>query len=323
MKNEFFSIELEQLKNFTVKIPKEDDFDTFWQGHCSEMRKKPFNSEKKSTVLPYSVCSCTEIWIDAFDQTRLHGIVIVPNDHIGSERLADGKRPVVISYHGYTGTSGGVNDYLPYILLGYVVVAFDARGQAGGSYDRGIYHSGGEHVMTKGCHDPSEYYLTKLYLDGVRQIDYAKTLACVDAEKVIVMGGSQGGGTSLAVSALDSSVKYCFADVPSYCWIKKRIETGAGGFSELAEYIRRNPGEGSAICKTITYVDNINLADRIKATTYMSVGYKDPVCPIQNSFAAYNKITAEKHVMIYEFAQHEGGSGDYFGKKIDILATLF
>jgi cephalosporin-C deacetylase len=69
------------------------------------------------------------------------------------------------------------------------------------------------------------------------------------------------------------------------------------------------------------YIDNQHLTHRIKAETLMIVCMADTVCPPSTQFAAYNKIQAEKNLLIYPDFGHEGppGAAD---KVFDFLAQL-
>jgi cephalosporin-C deacetylase len=51
---------------------------------------------------------------------------------------------------------------------------------------------------------------------------------------------------------------------------------------------------------------------RIKGEVLMAVGLMDNICPPSTQFAAYNKITSAKNIIIYPDFGHEGlpGFGD-------------
>lgn len=53
------------------------------------------------------------------------------------------------------------------------------------------------------------------------------------------------------------------------------------------------------------YIDIQNMAPRIKCRMLMMTGLLDNICPPLTQFAAYNKITSEKKVMIYPEYGHE------------------
>jgi cephalosporin-C deacetylase len=60
------------------------------------------------------------------------------------------------------------------------------------------------------------------------------------------------------------------------------------------------------------YIDCQHLAPRIRGKVLMSTGLMDTICPPSTQFSAYNKITADKDMVIYPDFGHEGlpGNGD-------------
>ena len=57
------------------------------------------------------------------------------------------------------------------------------------------------------------------------------------------------------------------------------------------------------------YIDAQFLAPRIRGEILMAVGLMDTVCPPSTQFAAYNKITSKKDLVIYPDYGHEGLPG--------------
>jgi cephalosporin-C deacetylase len=53
------------------------------------------------------------------------------------------------------------------------------------------------------------------------------------------------------------------------------------------------------------YIDIQFLAPRIQAQVLMGTGLMDTICPPSTQFAAYNKITSPKEVVIYPDFAHE------------------
>jgi cephalosporin-C deacetylase len=52
------------------------------------------------------------------------------------------------------------------------------------------------------------------------------------------------------------------------------------------------------------YVRAGRLARRITATTLVSVGLMDGICPPSTVFAAYNEINADKDIIVYPYSGH-------------------
>ena len=84
----------------------------------------------------------------------------------------------------------------------------------------------------------------------------------------------------------------------------------SGTVTEIKEYVRCfcpcDDEERAKMWETLGYIDIQFLAPRIKADTLWFTGLMDNVCPPSTQFAAYNKITANKEMVIYTNHGHEG-----------------
>ena len=87
------------------------------------------------------------------------------------------------------------------------------------------------------------------------------------------------------------------------------MDLAANAYAELKTYFRyfdpRHEREDEIFTK-LGYIDNKNLAHRIRARVLMFTSLMDNICPPSTQFAAYNKITAPKDVKIYPDFAHEG-----------------
>ena len=50
--------------------------------------------------------------------------------------------------------------------------------------------------MTRGILEPETYYYRRLITDAVRAVEAVRAHPAVDASRVVVTGGSQGGGSA-------------------------------------------------------------------------------------------------------------------------------
>src|ERR1700742_3670586 len=71
--------------------------------------------------------------------------------------------------------------------------------------------------MTRGITDPADYYYRRVYADAVRAVEFLGTVDEVDEQAIAVTGASQGGGLSLAASALADGGRAGMPDVPFLC----------------------------------------------------------------------------------------------------------
>ena len=90
------------------------------------------------------------------------------------------------------------------------------------------------------------------------------------------------------------------------------MDLAVNAYEELRTYFRRfdplHEWETEIFTK-LGYIDCQHLAPRIRAEVLMSVGLMDEICPPSTQFAAYNKITSKKDVVIYPDYAHEGMPG--------------
>lgn len=300
----FLEKETKQLEEYLPPLTKHSDFDAFWEESIKFSKEKPLNEMVTPIACPVDWVNAYDIWFDGADGSPVHGLFAYPNQ-------AKGKLPVIMSYHGRGGRGGTIFDHMNYLALGYAVVAIDARDQAGLTRDIYPYKTGGYPLLTRGLGDPYEYHLRWLYLDNLRAVDLAVSRDVIDEDKIIAIGGSQGGASVIVVCALDERVKYGFAYVPSSSNIDKRVEGGNGSFREITDFLKNNPAYSDTAYKTISYFDTMNMADRIKATIISNVGLKDDVCPAIMYYATYNRINSPKEITVYPFGDHGCGR---FGK---------
>jgi cephalosporin-C deacetylase len=83
--------------------------------------------------------------------------------------------------------------------------------------------------MTRGIQDPHDYYYRRVYTDAVRAVDAARSHPLVDASRVAVTGGSQGGGITLAVAALSDRPALAMPDIPFLCDYRRAINITPAG----------------------------------------------------------------------------------------------
>ncbi len=142
-----------------------------------------------------------------------------------------------------------------------------------------------------------------MFTDAARAVDVALELAGPDAV-VAVSGASQGGGLALATAALHGdTVAVCHADVPFLCDIQRAITLAPHApYTEIPEFLAENVALIDTALNTLRYIDCALLARRITATSLLSVGLMDIICPPSTVFAAYNEITADKDIAVYPSA---------------------
>ena len=304
---------LDRLKTYEGRNPRPADFDTYWERGLAEMEATNPNVERVPHDLNAPFAECFDLYFTGVGGARIHAKYLRPKE-------TDTPHPAVLLFHGYSGSSGDWADKLNYVARGFSVAALDCRGQGGLSEDVGGAQGNTlrGHII-RGLSDPDadKLYYRQVFLDTAQMARIVMAFPEVDASRVGATGGSQGGGLTLACAALTPTLKRAAPVYPFLCDYQRvwEMDLARDAYDELKTYFRnfdpRHERE-AAIWEKLGYIDNQHLAPRIRAEVLMTTGLMDTVCPPSTQFAAYNKITAPKNVILYPDFGHEGllGSGD-------------
>jgi cephalosporin-C deacetylase-like acetyl esterase len=157
--------------------------------------------------------------------------------------------------------------------------------------------------------DPEHYVYKGAYLDGGRALEFLATRAEVDARRIAVAGGSQGGGLALACAALyPERVAACVAGMPFLGAFADHLRIRDVYRWEMQTHLDRLDGiTWDDVHRTMSRVDTVNLAPRIRCPVLMGTGLFDDDCPPHIGFAVFNVIAAPKAVRIYPDRGHDLG----------------
>lgn len=304
-----FDMPLEKLKTYKGINPRPDDFDAFWDRGLDEMAALDPDVEliPAGPRVPYA--ECFDMFFTGVGGARVYAQLVRP-------LKADSLHPAVIMFHGYSGSSGDWINKLPYAALGYTVAALDCRGQGGRSEDVGgvIGNTLHGHIIRGLDGPPDKMLYRQIYLDTAQLARIVMDMDDVDEDRVGVTGGSQGGGLTLACAALEPRVKKAAPIYPFLCDYRRvwEMDLAKNAYQELQDYFRRfDPlhEREDDVFMQLGYVDVQHLAPRIEAQILLGIGLMDQVCPPSTQFAAYNKITSPKDLVIYPDYGHEGLPG--------------
>jgi cephalosporin-C deacetylase len=289
------------ISGYCPPFTKQPDFDAFWEGNLSLSRVKPANLTVEKAAYPCPYIHLYHVQYDGFDDTKVSGWYFTPA-FLPQENL-----PVIINFHGYNGRDNPVMD-LHWALMGCAVFSPDARGQNDQSPDQHVYRSCSmTNHTSQGMLDKEDYYLRYLFMDNVRAIDAVLQRPEIDKEKIILKGGSQGGGVALAVAALDHRPIAALPTVPAYCDLVQNLSQGVGGMLALHKYFINYPDNVDRVVEVLSYFDNMNLAPRIRCPVFIGAGLLDASVPAKSVYAAYNRIEAPKDIRVYPFSGHQLG----------------
>lgn len=297
-----YDLPLRELEQYKPPLTRQPDFDAFWERTLRELAETPLSHELTPHDYPVRGVRVYKIAFSGFRGSRIEGWLALPE--------GGGPFPGLVLYHGYNWAfEGNIHDTVNWALHGYAALAMFCRGQQGGSVDNNVYSYGANAGwMSKGILSEDEYYYRAVYMDAVRAIEVLASLEQVDASRIGVSGGSQGGALTLAAAALSDIPVVAAADYPYLAHFERAIDIApAGPYSELNEFFRRNgdPDIEERAKRTLSYFDVMNLAPRVKCRTWVSIGLVDTITPPSTVFAAYNHLNCEKSISVFRYFGHE------------------
>ena len=309
---------IKELEAYLPPVTKRPDFDVFWEETLRITKANPLRPELVKVDYPSAYVDVYEISYSGFDETRIYGWYIVPSF------LKKDKYPCLVQYHGFGGDRGMASDHMQWALMGMAVISVDCREQGGITGNAAVYSRSGQitNVVSKGILNPDEYYYRAVYMDCVKALDFAESRPEVDASRLVIRGGSQGGALGMAVCALDDRPRAGLVSVPGNSNLEARVEGRHGSFAAVNDYLCRYPQHTEQVYATLSYFDTMNMSDRISCPMYASVGLADSVCPAKCYYASYNRIASPKRIEVYPFNEHDGAHWIQREKEMTYLREL-
>lgn len=300
---------LEQLKTYEGRSPRPADLDEFWEAALAEMRATDPQVEMMPANFQSPFADCFDLWFTGVRGARIHVKHLRP-------KHSEGPHPAVLMFHGYTGNAGDWFDKLPYVSLGYSVFAMDCRGQGGLSQDVGGVTGNTHHGhIIRGLDDKPENLLFRhIFLDTAELARIAMDMPDIDETRVGAMGASQGGALTLACACLEPRIRRLAPVYPFLCDYRRvwEMDLAKDAYEELRTWFRlfdpRHERENE-IFERLGYIDLQHLTGRIRGEVLIAVGLMDTICPPSTQFAAYNRITSPKQMVLYPDFGHEGLPG--------------
>ena len=318
-----FDLSLQDLRTYHSQVSAPADFDQFWSETISETKsaaKAPIFDLVESGLDLFNVYDVT---FSGYGGHAIKAWLIIP-------KQATAPLPCVVKFIGYGGGRAFPHDHLLWPSAGYATFVMDTRGQ-GSSWSKGDTpdpvgsepaHPG---FMTRGILSRESYYYRRVFSDAVQAVETAKNHPLVDATRIAVTGGSQGGGIALAVSGLMSDVGACMPDVPFLCEFPRSVNiTPRDPFPEISRYLAVHRDNAEKVFETLAYFDGVNFARRASAKALFSVGLMDTICPPSTVYAAYNAYAnSDKSIREYHYNDHEGGGSFQEREQLKWLGSLF
>ncbi len=302
------------LREYRSTQTDPDDFDEFWATTLAETRAHPLDLRVDRVETGLTTVDVYDVTFAGWAGQPVRAWLRVP-------AAAKGPLPAVVQFVGYGGGRGAAVENLFWSSAGFAHLQMDTRGQGSGwslgatpdPDGSGPAHPG---VMTRGIDSRETYYYRRVFADAVRAVEAARELDVVDASRVSVVGGSQGGGIALAVAGLVPDLAAVAAYVPFLCDFRRAtVITDADPYKEIGRYLAVHRHRASSVHDVLAYFDGVNFARRATAPALFTTALMDPTCPPSTVFGAFHSYAGAADVTVWPYNGHEGG-----GFEDDLLA---
>lgn len=276
------------------------DFDEFWANVLAENNK--LEMLPKLELVPEKCTQKVNVYLASFQNRRkgcrMYGTMCVPADLKPGE-----KRPAILIVPG-----AGVrarNGYYSEAEKGLVTLELGIN-HISTVLDEEIYEQlrpwyGREYPLCN-IDDKEKYIYKGIYAGCARAVDFLAGLDFVDADRIGVMGGSQGGALSITTAVLNPKVKCIGALYPALADLTGYLHGRGGGWPHLFRNGRMATPER---IETTRYYDVANFARKLNVPVFYTYGFNDMTCCPTSTTAAYNVIPdVEKHCWIVPEIEH-------------------
>ncbi len=265
-----------------------ENFDRFWREAKAELIRIPIDAKLEEVeVLDPGDAKRYKLSLASVNGSRVYGWLHLPE--------GKGPFPTVLSIPG--SGIGRTGRFAGFTEAGIAVLAIEVHGLEpreqeiiGAAQwirpatDETEYFAKLQNGLLAGYHsfgieDPYRYYHRRTLQSAMRALDYLHARKDVDPNKIIVFGGSQGGGLSLLTAAIDKRVDAVVATVPAFC-----------------NNASREDSHIPHIARTMSYYDAALAARLIEVPALIGVGFIDGTCRPANVYSAYNNIKGPKRI---------------------------
>jgi cephalosporin-C deacetylase len=320
----FFDLPREELEKYLPERNEPHDFDRFWRATLDEAHRHQWEPVFTPVDIPLEFVDVFDVSFSGFRGEQIKGWLLLP-------RSRNNALHCVVEFIGYGGGRGFPMEHLAWVNAGFAHFVMDNRGQGStwSQSDTPDVEPPGSNsqypgFMTRGVLNPDTYYYRRLITDAVRAVETMKEHPAVNASRIAITGGSQGGGVTIAVSGLLYDIPVVMPDVPFLCHYRRAVQiVDSYPYQEIVNYCRVHRDKTEQVFGTLSYFDGLNFAVRARGRALFSTALMDETCPPSTVFAAYNHYAGLKEMAVYPFNQHDGGGIHHLIKKINFLKNFW
>ena len=289
------AFEKEKIEPKTI-MPK--DFEAFWRAEIEKNQK--IDMLPQLDLVPEKCTPKVKVYSASFQSfskgSRIYGTLCVPASH-------DCKCPAILIVPGAGCRSR--KGYYTEAEKGFVTFEVGIHGIPTVLTDERIYETlkqgSLQNYPSANVDDKDKYYYKRVFVSCARAVDFLASLDFVDADRIGVMGGSQGGALTITTSYLNPKVKAGAAFYPAMCDLTGYLHDQGNAWPYLFKNKKLATKER---LETVKYYDVVNFARNVKQPMWVSYGYNDlVVCPTSIQ-GAINEMPVAPEVMIVPQSRH-------------------
>lgn len=301
---------------FKIKpsLPAPKDFDKFWNEQKKILKKIPMNIVMTPVESEDPNIEVFDIQADTFNG-KMSAYLAMPK----------GAKPKSLPAMVFPRGAGVYSSIIRYNWAkeGFITLDFNVHGLPNGkprSYYEKAQSDGLWGYETRNSESRETIFFREAFMRLMRAMDVAMSLPQWDGKNLILTGGSQGGGQSIAGAALyNDKVSLVVATIPALCDHSGIVVGRTTGWPHFVKEKDANGNYSKERVEAARYVDCMNFASRIKCPAYFTINFADDVCEPTSSFAAYNNVKSKKDVLCeveYRHMDWQPTTGKFVYEKI-------
>jgi cephalosporin-C deacetylase len=271
-------------------LPVPEDFDAFWAEKKAKLARVPLQIELKPKDIRVAGIYGADVQA-ACVGAPVRGYLTRP------ENAKLGSLPAILTLHG-AGVNGA-NWPTFWAEQGFLALDINAHGLENGKpaeFYADLAKGELADYRVRGRLSRNEFYFLGMFLRVIRAIDLLAAQPEWDGEHMVLYGTSQGAAQSYAGTALDERVTFFIAGVSAMADLTGFVLNRATGWPGLGLFANASVREQRQITQTVRYFDAMNMATRVRADGYFTVGFIDQTCPPTAVYAAYNNVKSKKAI---------------------------
>lgn len=292
------------LASIKPSMPAPADFDAFWAAQKKRLAAVPMNT-RMTAVPPPATRKGAETFSFVVDSIGAPSTGFYGRP-IGAKPKS---LPAVLFVPGAGVRSANLDSMAGWAAAGMIVAEINAHGIANGE-TRDYYAAldAGElsDYRKRGRESRDTFYFQGVYFRVLRALQFLTEQPEWDGKTLVILGGSQGGGLSLAGAALEPRVSFIVSNVPGLTDHTGMVAGRIAGWPKAIP-VGADGKPDAKVLEAMRYYDGVNFAARIKVPVHMEVGFIDVICPPTASYAAYNNLGGKKTMITHPDRGHDIG----------------